>query len=114
MPRHRDFPKDHLRHTLAITQVDEDDAVMVAVRIHPSGEGHGLADVGRAKLIAVVGAIHGAIFGSAECSGKLRCGERKVRARPNTQKKFGAADRLADDPDVPPRTLDKTDEPGFC
>ena len=38
--------EDDLRHALAVAQVDEDDAVMIAIRIHPAGERDGLADVG--------------------------------------------------------------------
>jgi len=51
--------EDDLRHALAVAQIDEDDAVMIAIRVHPSGERDGLADVGGTKLITGVGAIHG-------------------------------------------------------
>ena len=50
--------KDDLRQTFAIAQVDEDDAAMVAPRIHPAGERDGLVDVGFTELVAVMGAIH--------------------------------------------------------
>ena len=49
-----------LRDALAITQVAEDQAAVVAATAHPTGEGNLLADVGGAKLTAGVGvhAVH--------------------------------------------------------
>jgi hypothetical protein len=44
----------HLREALAITQVDENHAAVVAAAVRPAGEAHALADQRRAELPAVV------------------------------------------------------------
>src|SRR6202012_1596372 len=49
----------------AVAQVDENHAALVAIGIHPSGERNGLADIGGAKLMTGMGAVHGR---GAECS----------------------------------------------
>ena len=50
----------NLRDALAVAQVAEDQAAMIAAAAHPTGEGDLLADVGGAKLAAGVGvhAVH--------------------------------------------------------
>ena len=50
--------KHALGEALAVAKVDEDHAAMVAGGIHPTDEGDGLADVGLAEFVAVVG-THG-------------------------------------------------------
>src|SRR5205085_1770532 len=47
-----------LRHSLAVAQVDEDDAMMIAIGIHPPGKRDGLADVFLAETVAGRGAVH--------------------------------------------------------
>ena len=49
---------------LAVAHIDEDDPVMVTVRIDPTGEGRGLADVFLAEFVAMVRFVHG--MGSRE------------------------------------------------
>ena len=50
--------KDNLGQPFAISQIDENDAAMVA-RNYPAGERDVPADIGLAKRIAMVSAIHG-------------------------------------------------------
>ena len=50
--------EDDLRHTFASRRSMKDDAMVITIRIHPSGERDGLADIGLAELIAMVRAIH--------------------------------------------------------
>ena len=47
-----------LREAFAVTQVDEDDAALVADGIHPAGQRRRGADVGRGDLGTVMGALH--------------------------------------------------------
>jgi hypothetical protein len=49
--------KDDLGEAFTIPQVHEDDAAVVASGIDPTRKGDGLADVGGAELVAVVGAV---------------------------------------------------------
>ena len=44
--QHVALAEDHLRHPGRVTQVDEDDAAVVAAARHPAGEGHLLPGVG--------------------------------------------------------------------
>ena len=46
---------DHLHEPLAIAQIDEDDAAMIAAAMSPAAEGHRLADERGSELAAVVG-----------------------------------------------------------
>ena len=50
--------KGDLRHAVAVAQVDEDEAAVVAAVPDPAGERHGLADVLAAQLAAGMG-VHG-------------------------------------------------------
>ena len=50
--------KNHLRQTLPVAQIDEDHPAMIPPRIHPPRERDGLADVGRAELLAMMRAVH--------------------------------------------------------
>jgi hypothetical protein len=50
--------KHALRETLAVAEVDEDHAAVIAGGVHPADECDGLADVGLAEFVAVVG-THG-------------------------------------------------------
>ena len=50
--------KDDLGQPLAIAQIDENNAAMIAAHMHPARELGGAADVRRAQLIAMMGAIH--------------------------------------------------------
>jgi hypothetical protein len=43
-----------LREPLAVTQVDKDDAAVVARGIHPTDQADGFADVGFFEFVAVV------------------------------------------------------------
>ena len=52
-------PKHNLRQTFAIAQIDKNHAAVIARDVHPAGKRDLLADVGFAKRIAVVRAIHG-------------------------------------------------------
>ena len=49
----------HLGDALAVAQVDEDDAAVVADGIHPAEQRDGRAEVGLGELGAVMGAVHG-------------------------------------------------------
>ena len=49
--------EDNLGEALAVAEVDEDDATVVACRIHPSAELDALPDVGLADFVAMVGAV---------------------------------------------------------
>ena len=51
--------KDHLGDALAIAQVDENHAAVIATHMHPAGQNDLLSDVGCCQLIAVVSPIHG-------------------------------------------------------
>ena len=51
-------PKDYLRQTFPIPQVDEDHATMIARDVNPTGECDLFADVDLAQRIAIVGAVH--------------------------------------------------------
>ena len=51
--------KNNLREPFAVAQIDENDAAMIALRMHPAGERDLLADIGGAKGVAMVRAIHG-------------------------------------------------------
>jgi hypothetical protein len=50
--------KLHLRDALAVAEIDENDATVVADGINPAGERHGRAEVGLGELGAVMGAFH--------------------------------------------------------
>src|SRR5947207_11906669 len=50
--------KNNLGQTFAITQIDENDAAMIARDMHPAGERNLPADVTFPKRIAIVRAIH--------------------------------------------------------
>ena len=50
--------ENHLQQPLAIPQVDENDAAVIAPPMHPAGDGDLLADMGAAHQTAVV-AAHG-------------------------------------------------------
>ena len=49
--------KDDLGDAVVIAQVDEQQLAVVALAVHPAGQAHGQADLSRAQLAAVVGAI---------------------------------------------------------
>ena len=49
--------EDALGEALAVAEVDEDDAAVVAGGIDPADERDGLADVVGAEFVAVVGAV---------------------------------------------------------
>ena len=51
--------KDDLGQAFTVAQVNENDAAVIAPRMHPAGEFDLLADVGGAQGVAVMGAIHG-------------------------------------------------------
>ena len=53
-----------LGHALAVAHVDEDDAVVVAIGIHPTDQRGGLADMLFAQFVAVVGAVFGSAHGA--------------------------------------------------
>ena len=57
--------KHHLRDAFAVAQIDEEDAAVVANRVHPAEQGNGGAEFGGGKLGTVVGAFHGHV-----CEGK--------------------------------------------
>jgi hypothetical protein len=50
--------KDNLRQTSAISQIDENDSAMIARDMHPAGQRDLPADIGFAKRVAIVRAIH--------------------------------------------------------
>jgi hypothetical protein len=50
--------EDHLQQAVAIAQVDEDDAAVVAPAVHPAGHRHGRSDEALVDLAAVMG-THG-------------------------------------------------------
>ena len=50
--------KDRLGLTVAIAQIDKEDAAVVARRIHPSRDRHDLAHVVAAQFAACVCSIH--------------------------------------------------------
>ncbi len=52
---------DHLHQALAVAQVDEDDATVVAAAVGPAEQGHGLVEVGGVDPPAIIGA-HGEGF----------------------------------------------------
>ena len=52
-PRAHVLVKDHLGDAVAVAQVDEDDAAMIAAAVHPAHQDHGLAFVGGAQRSAV-------------------------------------------------------------
>ena len=43
---------DGLRHSVSVSQIDEQSFSMVACRVHPTAEGHGLFDVFRSQFAA--------------------------------------------------------------
>jgi hypothetical protein len=47
----------HLRHTLAIAQVDEHDGAVVTADLHPAEKNDFFADVGGAQSAAMVGSF---------------------------------------------------------
>jgi len=49
--------EDELRETVAVAEVDKNEAAVIAVGMDPTGEFDGLADVGFAKLAAGVRAV---------------------------------------------------------
>ena len=54
----RDFRAEHhLREAVAIAQVHEDEAAVVAAILHPAHEAHGLTVVGNGQVVAVMGAL---------------------------------------------------------
>ena len=63
--------KHHLRQPLAIAQIDENDAAMIASDCDPTSEFHFAADIGFAQLAAIVGSIHG-VPGHSERTNKSR------------------------------------------
>jgi len=48
----------HLGDALAVAQVDENDAALIADRVHPAEQGDGRPDVGHGELGTVVSALH--------------------------------------------------------
>ena len=52
---------DDLHEALAVAQVDEDDAAMVAAAVDPAGERDGLGEMAAVDATAVVGAFHGGL-----------------------------------------------------
>ncbi len=50
--------EDGLDEAIVVTQVDEDEAAVVAAAVHPAGEGDGLALVGGSQFAAGVGLQH--------------------------------------------------------
>ena len=89
-----------LRETGLVTQVDEDNAAVVAGRVDPSGEDHGLADVGAAQLSA---AIRPVIIGDRHCPYsrfESRIVESSFRAQRDRRQIGGLGRR----PDRPART----------
>jgi hypothetical protein len=67
--------EDDLGHAVAVTQIDEDEAAVIAPALHPSEEDDLLADVGRAQLATAVGALQ-LVDESAHISSKTRARER--------------------------------------
>ena len=67
--------KDDLGESFAIAQIDENDAAVIAPGMDPAGEFDLLADVGGAKGVAIVGAIHGRRAADSQC------GERRARRK---------------------------------
>jgi len=63
--------EDHLGQAVAVAQVDEDDAAMVAVVLHPAAERDRLSEVRGPKLATGMGASHG----GSEGVGMLRRGQ---------------------------------------
>src|SRR5690606_37558375 len=59
---------DDLGQAVMIAQVDEQDAAMIALAVNPAREADAAADIGLAKLAAIVGAIdvHGAPTGAGQ------------------------------------------------
>jgi hypothetical protein len=51
--------KHDLGASFAVSEIDEDDASVVARRIDPAGQGDFLTDVGKPKFVAVVRSVHG-------------------------------------------------------
>ena len=51
-----------LGHTLAIAQIDKNNAALVADRVHPAEERHSRAEVGGGKLGTVMRAMHGNVY----------------------------------------------------
>ena len=51
--------KDHLGQAFPITQINENNAAMIAADVDPAGELDRATNVGGAQLGAVMGAIHG-------------------------------------------------------
>jgi hypothetical protein len=50
--------KDHLGEALAIAEIDKDYAAVVAPGVDPSAKGNRLVDVGFARVVAGMSAIH--------------------------------------------------------
>ena len=70
--------EDDLGQAFAIAQVDKNDATVVAPGMDPAGQFDLLADIGGAKSVAVMGAIHG---GSGGVSVWAKGGIAQVRSR---------------------------------
>ena len=51
--------KDHLGEAFAIAQIDKDHSAVIAAGVHPAGQRDLFADVGGAKGVAMMSAIHG-------------------------------------------------------
>src|SRR5690606_29526746 len=89
-----------LRESLAVAQVDEDHAAVVAGGIDPANQGDGFPDVGGAEFVAVVGA-HGCGLGkgpkrrwTGKC-GRTSGEERAVRLVESIRKPFRKAKDVA-------------------
>ena len=52
--------KDHLGEAPPVTQVDEDNPAVVSTSQYPAHQGDFLPDLGRAQIVAVMTALHGA------------------------------------------------------
>src|SRR5262249_42069967 len=87
--------KYDLCKSLAIAQVDENYAAVIASDVYPSGERGLLADIGFPKRIAMVRAKH--VSYHFERSRGIRGGSALVAPRdPSTPKPFGAQDDTVD------------------
>ncbi len=63
--------EDDLHEALAVAQVDEDDAAVVAAAVHPAHQRHGLGEVAAVDAAAVIGALQGIL---QRCCGRNRSG----------------------------------------
>ena len=80
--------KQDLGQPVAVAQVNEDDAAVVAHGVHPAAEGHALADVGGPEFAAGVGSHHGSSQGSGFSVQGSAKGRHTRGARPTAQRDF--------------------------